>query len=641
MSISNPLSRLKSQIRYQLEAAIIPGILGGILAGFIEALLVGLITEFWSSSLFLTGLVYYSITGFFIAVVSASLVATIAFVFNQHGTYNKISSIYFASVSSYLLAPKISWLMSLSHFIKPEYGWIDGLKTTAVFYGLFLIFLVVFWIYRRITHVMHLNWKKTGLVSSLISIVLLTLIVIVWSEQKVEFMDYDEQNHTKVKDKPYVFLIVIDALRYDWISPYGFEIKTPNLQKLAEDGILYKNSFSQCCWTRPSIASMFTSLYPSQHGVETFFNIINSSLPTLAESMNKAGYYTIGFHNNLHISYNNNFQQGFNYYKYLFPLKEYPSNPEDPRLKYANSFGNTLSSIKRKFGWRKSVHYWYIDAVSSAMEVNMWIDENLDKKFFMFIHLMDPHGPYFEFAKNGDWDIARPPMKGAPYKSEKHLRKCANYYKKEIKHVDKALGDLIENLKEKGIYDNSIILLTSDHGQEFDDHGGSTHGKTLYDEMIHTPLIIKLPYSEKKGTIDTSLVQSIDIAPTLSTFVHADIPAKWEGVDIFSGAVTNWTIAQRIKFGKRPVSIRNLSKKLYIAYENIYHLPPLGYYNIRTDPLEQDNLADNQSYGREVIEMKDTLDFYLNRIAANEVSSPTIELDEETRDRLKALGYVE
>ncbi len=215
-------------------------------------------------------------------------------------------------------------------------------------------------------------------------------------------------------------------------------------------------------------------------------------------------------------------------------------------------------------------------------------------------------------------------------------------YDGEISYWDAEFGKLLDALRQRGVYDDLTIVVTSDHGEEFDDHGGFWHGTTLYDEQVHVPLFVKLPQSRRGGTVVRHWVQSIDLMPTVLSLVDAPVPEGVQGGDAFTG--TDIIYAEESHEGNVLESVRELrgtdEYKLISANPgNPRGLEPIELYRVDLDPGETNNLADNQT--DDVVATTKTL--VKQRAIANEdaVAADSVELDEDVAAHLEAIGYIE
>ncbi len=626
-------ARITSLAKDSFKVAVPAGLLGGALGGLVEALYLAINYDFYRITIFATGIFYYSILGLAAAVILAAGVTFVTGIFSGAKRIANLDLIIFAAIFTYLVS-RFSVMYMLRRFLSISYESAAGILIIIFLCSLiWLVGFLIIWLFRRINRSLGLSWAKSGVVVYLVVLILMIGSILLVPVDEPEFEAYDVQKAINAADKPNIIFIVIDCLRYDWISVTKPDVNTPNIEMLVNDGIFYTNSFAHCSWTKPSFVSLFTSLYTAQHNVMSGRDIINPSLTTLAQVLGDIGYYTVGFHNNPHLRIMSNFHIGFNYYQYLVPDTFYPIDPDAPIFVYSQYF---QSIARRLAGKEKAVSTIYQDAVTTSNTVIDWVENNKEKKFYMFVHYMDPHEPYFERPLSGE--IVVPPKQY----SREALDRIAVTYTAEVEYTDNALGLFFDYLKENGLYDNSLIILTADHGEEFYDHGGWSHGQTLFDEVIKVPLIVKLPDSQSAGDVDSSLVEGIDIAPTIVEFVKGEIPATWEGKDIISDAEIRWSYADLEQHGPINKSLRSLTEKLYLAGEpHRETIDPINYFDMENDPQEKNNLAYDPQFESRVEALNDSIEAMELRMSANTVEAMQGEIDEATKERLRALGYIE
>jgi arylsulfatase A-like enzyme len=273
------------------------------------------------------------------------------------------------------------------------------------------------------------------------------------------------------------------------------------------------------------------------------------------------------------------------------------------------------------------------------------MDKNKHTRFFLFLHYMDPHDPYLEHPYSG-YGHARasdqnPDSSLAPEFS--HL------YDGEVSYLDDYLGRLFDWLKVEGLYEEALVVLTADHGEEFQEHGGWWHGQTLYQEQIAVPLIIKYPASAGEGSIPGSafsppqvvdeLVRSLDIAPTILDVAGASIPEAMQGRSLWSATdPVPYAFSEEDHEGNVLQSIRTPDRKLILANsDNPRGLPAEALFDLDSDPGEQRNLATTAPDEIQVLRapLEDLLALARQRAVAGEMGS----LDAAVQERLRDLGY--
>ena len=401
-----------------------------------------------------------------------------------------------------------------------------------------------------------------------------------------------------------ILYIVIDTLRADHLSCYGYFRKTsPSIDRLAEDSILFLNCYSEFPYTLPSFTSLITGICGVGTGIVTNawrklnerYIVLDDRIPTLAELLFHRGYTTVAVDNMVNFGYHPKwFVRGYQYYINPRPR---PPFSTDERL-YDDIVKNT-------------------DMVP-AEEVNYhalkWLKTHGDKNFFMFIHYWDPHTPYINLPENYskmflDEFYANPPRIkflgdveyipgwGKVSDLTPERREFVRLYDCEIRYVDAQVGILLERLKNMGVYDETMIILTSDHGEVmFENHQGFSkeriefgHGM-LYNEVLRVPLILKLPNQELKGKKFHGLVQSFDIFPTILEVagVKTDFPV--DGISLLtmvnSGRGRSSVIGTYVSRSFTARSIITEGWK-YIVYSQ----SDTELYRLTEDPYELNNLA--------------------------------------------------
>jgi len=420
-----------------------------------------------------------------------------------------------------------------------------------------------------------------------------------------------------------IIIYLVDTLRADHLSCYGNPVvKTPHIDKLASQGVLFQKAFSQCSWTRPSVASLFTSTYPSFHGAITKEDALTEQITTLAEVLKKNGYYTVGFINNPFIIPLFGFHQGFDSYVITYqPLRDRPL--------YAHHMNQLILP---------------------------WLEKNASKPFFLYIHTLDPHDPYtppppfdtmYEKDYKGSIDGSSETMgqiqRGEIKVTPRDIQHLEALYDGEISLNDAAFGELIKKLKELQIYDRSLIIFTSDHGEEFYEHKGLKHGLTLYEEQINIPLIMKCAPHFPAGKKISSMARIIDIMPTILELVNITIPQQCQGsslLPLINGEVKSLTdeIYSEEDYDERVLqSIRGGKWKL-ISYSKT---GSLELFNLLKDPKEQHNLA--ADYPKLTASLMEKIKSWHQEQLDRRAGLPKAKakkLSPETIKQLKALGYL-
>jgi arylsulfatase A-like enzyme/uncharacterized membrane protein YbhN (UPF0104 family) len=435
-----------------------------------------------------------------------------------------------------------------------------------------------------------------------------------------------------------VLFIVIDTLRADHLPMYGYPGgSTPNLDRFADDAIRFDQAFTNSSWTRPSFASILTGRLPSSHGVMAKSDALPDGLTTLAESLKGAGYATGGFATNFNVAPYFNFHQGFDEYVFLEPEFVLGADDASAKLLLMQFVRQRMEKFRAARG-DVLPGTAYQDAATVNAELNGWIDRQSSAPWFLFVGYMDPHDPYFTHPYDGS-GYARAAHQHPDPSEAPALTKL---YDGEITYWDAEFGALVEGLKERGLYDDLTIVITSDHGEEFNDHGGFWHGTTLYDEQVHVPLLVKLPANRRGGTVVRHWVQSIDLMPTVLDELGVEVPEGVQGGNLFSG--TDVVYAEESHEGNVLESVRHLDgtdeHKLITANPgNPRGLEPVELYRVDLDPGEQDNRA--ATHPKEVRVATKALLQESARAEADAVAADSVELDADVAAHLEAIGYIE
>ncbi|MFN2375502.1 MAG: sulfatase [Candidatus Binatia bacterium] len=503
----------------------------------------------------------------------------------------------------------------------------------AVHGALLLGALLVLWLVRRLL----LSASRAG-GAGIVSAALLTVLLVGLGSGATALLNTMATGQAPpatagTAQGPSVVLIIADTLRADHLGAYGSTVtRTPAMDSLAKDGVVFENAFANSTWTRPSVATIVTSLYPSSHKVMHKTDLLPDGVTTITETMKDAGYRTVGYVTNINVAPSFRFEQGFQEYYYLTP--EFFFGATDSGSKLAFYSGMRLVR-ERFFAKQKWVQHYYQDAQTVNGDALPWLDRNGQGPFFTLIHYMDPHDPYFEIPYNGN-AIARV---DTPNPDPSQRDRMAMLYASNVEYLDRFLGNLIEALKASGQYDDTVIALVSDHGEEFYEHGGWWHGTTLYDEESRVPFLVKLAKNAKAGTRVKTPAQLLDVAPTLAGAAQVEAPAAWQGRDLFSDSPAPAALFQEEDHeGNVLHSIRTDRWKLILANEgNPRGLAPVELYDIQADPKETKNLA---AANEDVVaKLRSDLEALKVLAASRAVTGVSGEIDSATRQKLESLGY--
>ena len=307
--------------------------------------------------------------------------------------------------------------------------------------------------------------------------------------------------------QPNIILIVLDTLRKDVLPMYGGNAHTPNLNEFSKDAVVFPNPVAPSPWTLPSHMSIFTGLYPIEHGVhEDPENGIDKNLnlqfefrnKTIAHILKKKGYTNIGFSANGFVSESSIFADNFDYFQYQHFAYLSEKNLDIVRNFLPIKPIKMISNPKNFFTLYKIYKYnkfngWPLKKGGDHIIQNI-LNSSFPIPFFLFINFMEMHDPYtsYELTHSYYYDLLQ--IKTFP---PRIIKKIRNYYMKEAEVIDNYIGELINYLKIIKQYDNSLIIITSDHGQALKEKNYLWHGIFLYNELIEVPLIVKYPKNVK------------------------------------------------------------------------------------------------------------------------------------------------
>lgn len=393
---------------------------------------------------------------------------------------------------------------------------------------------------------------------------------------------------TAAAGKPNVILIVADTLRADaadWSAKQGGR---SGFAALHQDGVVFDRTYSQASWTRPSIATILTAQYPSVHGAEHKMDFLPDSALTLAEVLKAQGYWTTAFTTNINVAPIFNFQQGFDEFHYLEPSFYFGASDSSTRLAVYKG----LRAAREKISSKMWVQNFYQDAEVVDRNVEAWLASKPPEPFFLFVHYMDPHDPYFEMPYNGN-AVARV---STPDPASERAEELHSLYRTDVRYLDQYLQELVDRLRQSGLYDRSIVAITADHGEEFHEHGGWWHGTALYEEQVHVPLVIKRAKEPESGKRRADVARSVDIGPTLVSAAGLPVPDAFQGIDLFTSTVDEPVLAEEDLEGNRLTSIHSGEWKLITANrDNPRGLAPVELFNLADDPQEKSNLSASES----------------------------------------------
>lgn len=448
-----------------------------------------------------------------------------------------------------------------------------------------------------------------------------------------------------------IVLVTVDSLRADHVNWHGYDRDTtPNLTQWADSAQTFLNTFAHACSTRPSFPAILTSSYPLMYGG---YERLSENRTTIAETLARAGYTTAGFHSNLYLAADFGYDRGFDEF---FDSRSDPSTLAKIRQIIKTNLdddGHVYSILQRLFNAtekRTGVELGsaYVDAKEITDRAISWANEARDSPRFLWVHYMDVHHPYVPPAKYqrrfrnqpvADRDavqLRRKMLESPAEITDEELNTLIDLYDAEIAYVDAEVTRLVETLRaEWG--DDLIFAFTSDHGEEFLDHGGFSHSATFYDEVLHVPLFID---DGNEDDTCADLVGLQDLAPTLAHYADTDSPENFYGESLHMAGTDDWNrsevIAEWADFdaGDRRFGLRTTEWKYVREEDNTERL-----YDLRADPNETTNIIEEMP--DELAELRARLDDHLELLNRETDNLGDVNMDEEVRQRLRDLGYQE
>ncbi len=453
---------------------------------------------------------------------------------------------------------------------------------------------------------------------------------------------------------PNVLLITIDTLRADHLGCYGNDaIRTPAIDGIAAAGILFRKTTSSVPLTLPSHTSILTASYPPIHGVRDNARYrFEQSMPTLTEILKDAGYVTAAFISAFVLDSRFGLDRGFDLYDdqiqnpaYFFFFSSSPP--------FTLAAGSKLLGLAPPYKPERKA-----DRTTDAAIA--WLEKNHDKRFFMWIHYFDPHGPlnppppYDTLYLNPDVDrrefvdnikryIALQGQLDSSGLSAGEIEAIRTLYRGEVTFTDYHIGRLLNAMKESGIYDRTLIVLTADHGQSISEHNYMGHSTELFGEIVRVPLIIHYPYRFEPGIEIAHLARSIDIMPTILDILDIDHSETGQGRSLLPLIEISWSKDTDPQVYLETLHPQIKKNRLFGIVSGDYkYIRSLEgdreeLYRITSDPGETNNLAESETARRDSLraELMSLMEEMETHAASREIP-----LDRETTEAMKALGYI-
>ncbi|WP_436344038.1 sulfatase [Natronorubrum sp. FCH18a] len=440
-----------------------------------------------------------------------------------------------------------------------------------------------------------------------------------------------------------IILITVDSLRADHVGCYNSSKNTtPFLDNLAQTGIKYTKAYANGPRTSASFQSILASRYPLEFGTTT--ELTENHTP-IAEQFKQEGYLTAGFHSNPYLSTSYGYDRGFDEFDDSQDNTSYTTKIGKELKKYVDEKGhlyNTLRKSKRYFESITNTDH-FPNSKSVNKNIERWISNDPSEPFFLWIHYMDVHSPYDPPDEHimGDHigvkkrsELNNKILSNPKDISDKDIEILKNLYDGEIRYVDKEIGNIYKKLENGGLLDNTAMIVTSDHGEEFKEDGDFLHAgpsarkaSKLRDELLHVPLIIIPSSNDNQTTIDDRLVSLIDLPPTITDIANIATPDSWKGTSVLEGGKKEHVFGEYWLTDVDPAapacSIRtNNTRVIFDGTDDNYQKIP-------------EQISDGK-FNR----LKSVIENHLEQVKDTDKVISSVELSDEQKERLKQLGYL-
>lgn len=441
----------------------------------------------------------------------------------------------------------------------------------------------------------------------------------------------------------HVLLITVDSLRYDHLGPEYDNDLAPRVSELASQGVKFEQTIANGPNTRTSFPSILTSTYPVHYGGYSF---LSEDRPFIAQVFRNAGYETAGYHSNPHLGRDQNYHTGFGVFNDEAEASESVASLKD-RVERRLDPDSWLYSLLRTL-WHRytmttgSSAYAKADTISdNAVE---WLHSREgDDPFFVWLHYMDVHYPFTppnEHLKEigvdpySDGRVAE--LNGKMHEqpedlTEQDLAALRDLYCGEIRYVDAEIGRVLDELKQCGLADKTVVALTADHGEAFGEHGIYGHEPSLYDEFLRVPLVMSIP-DRGPERIDRQ-VPLLDLGPTLLDLTGLEASAEMDGRSVFEDT-SERTVVSAAKTG----DILSARTK---EWKYIWKIPQdsAELYDLTTNPAETTDISDD--HPDVVSRLRAELKSHRERARQKDSDLPHVDTSKSTEQRLRELGYME
>ncbi len=638
-------------------------ILSGVVAGFLMGVLEIFILAFWSlhmaRGLLIPGIIFYCLLWSVIALGLGVVAGGIAVVRKSTNMRELLMRSQIAILLPSILFMTVGGYINVS--VLPSYKDPRSLAFIAFF---FLVNLALgAWIFRRGAVWFSGQWQKRPLLLRFSFLCLMAAGIGFFSFNPFGAEKTDASSIAASADLPNILLISVDALRPDHTFLGNYERDTtPHLKEFAKESVVFDNAFANSSWTRASVSTMFTSLYPTSHTNNGVGSELSSAAFTLPKALKTKGYATGVFSANAFVAPVFGFGSGVDrfYHKQVSVYGQLIMGHVLGSLRKYSPFINELNiffeSIEipflgqaRKTTKAEGLNRAFLD----------WTSGLKGQPFFAYFHFMETHTPYstpapfdrkfidpsYTGTLPDDQPLHEPfyPLTKAISLPEDEYERLVAQYDGNIAYVDHRLNELFQALRERDLLDNTLVIITADHGEEFYEHYGWGHGKSLYREVIHVPMIVRYPAQFPQGKVSQANVQHIDLLPTILDLTGIPAPKHLEGRSFVSLAKNPDDPGEPRTLYSEVIHENSyartvIDKNLKLIELHVYGKEKQLLFDLTADPKEQNplDLKVHPESGR----LKQLLDSFYKRAAGKMLGSKSVEIDQETLERLKTLGYV-
>jgi len=446
-----------------------------------------------------------------------------------------------------------------------------------------------------------------------------------WGEPEIMLGKAPKPLMKEGKGPKNVILILMDTNRADNFAAFNTKsvVKTPGFDSFAAEGVVFENAYAQENWTKPSVATVLSGTYPDTHQTKKDSSLLPGEVELVSEHLKQEGFQTAGFVANGYVSDKFGFQKGWDVFKnYIRESK--PSQAE-------KVFGDSLS----------------------------WLKEHKDEKYFLYIQTIDPHVPYrFNnedttqyYAGNYDGalgnNISHDDQVAANSKapSASDLKWLKAMYYGEVTHHDNEMGKFFAEIKTLGVLDDTMVIITNDHGEELGEHGKFGHGHSLYEELLRAPMVIHYPPLINAGVLHNEVAENVDLSPTIVDALGLKPMAKADGLSLLpllKGEPVQRPYYAMSEFMENGRAIRVGGWKMIWAGGTPVHI-----YHSQVDRSETKDLSKTALIARRMLEVHagEAQAAYDKKQRMQDIStkrqfkSGKADIDPETRKQLEALGY--